>query len=269
METEPKTVIFADIDGTIIDDTHNYDGSVPIIEQLLEHGAILAFCSSKTKGEIEFCQRRLRLNAPFIAENGGAIFIPKGYFPFEIPESKSTCEYEVVELGIPYSIVREKLACASLKAETPTIGFGDMSVDKIASDSNLPLPLAVLAKRRMYDEPFKTNQKHRKRLEEAVRAEGLTLMSGDKYFHVLGNSDKGRATNFLRRLFEKKFRNIVTFGVGSSQNDFPMLSAVNIPMLVRRKWGGRNANLPVWRNIFRFCVEPACKAIFRVNASTG
>jgi mannosyl-3-phosphoglycerate phosphatase len=269
LEIEPKKVIFSDIDGTIIDDAHNYDESVPIIDQLLEHGAILALCSSKTKGEIEFCQRKLDLNGPFIVENGGAIFIPKGYFPSEIPESKSTCEYDVVELGMPYSIVREKLTYASIKAETPTIGFGDMSVDKIAADSNLPLPLAVLAKRRMYDEPFKINQKHRRRLEDAVRAEGLTLMSGDKYFHVLGNSDKGRATNFLKRLFEKKFGNIVTFGVGSSQNDFPMLSAVNIPMLVRRKWGGRNASLPVWKNIFRFCVEPAYKAIFRTNASTG
>jgi mannosyl-3-phosphoglycerate phosphatase len=257
LETEPKKVIFADIDGTIIDDSHNYDGSAQIVKQLLEHGAILALCSSKTKGEIEFCQGKLGLNGPFISENGGAIFIQKGYFSFEIPESKNTCEYNVVELGMPYSIVREKLARASMKAETPTIGFGDMSVDKIAADSNLPLPLAVLAKRRLYDEPFKTNQKYRRRLEDAVRAEGLTLMSGDRYFHVLGNSDKGRATNFLRRLFEKKFGSIVTFGVGSSENDFPMLGAVNIPMLVRRKWGGRNASLPVWRNIFRFCVGSA------------
>jgi hypothetical protein len=37
--------------------------------------------SNKTRVEIEFCRKRMELTDPFIVENGGAIFIPKGYFP--------------------------------------------------------------------------------------------------------------------------------------------------------------------------------------------
>jgi len=257
LKTESKPIIFADIDGTILDADYSYQETEPFIKQLLEQGAILVFCSSKTKAEIEFYQKKLGVKDPFIAENGGAIFIPKGYFPFPIPDSKNTVEYDIVELGMPYSIVREKLAKACSKAGVTVVGFGDMTVDKIAANSRLPLPLAVLAKKRMYDEPFVINQKDKKRLEEAVKTEGLTLTSGDTYMHVGGNTDKGKATTILKQLFQKRYGTIVTYGVGNSQNDLPMLTAVNVPMFVRRTWGGLNASLPVWRNIFQFCLEQA------------
>lgn len=257
MKTEPKAIIFTDIDGTILDADYNFQETEPIIKQLLERGAILVFCSSKTKAEIEYYQEKLGVTGPFIAENGGAIFVPKGYFSFPIPDSKKTCEYDIVELGMPYSIVREKLALATTKAGVVAVGFGDISVDKIAANSGLPLPLAVLAKKRMYNEPLLVAQKDRERLEEAVKAEGLTLTAGDKYLHVGGNTDKGKATTILKQLFERKFGKVVTYGVGNSQNDLPMLTAVNVPMLVRKTWGGLNAGLSVWRNIFQFCIERA------------
>jgi mannosyl-3-phosphoglycerate phosphatase len=257
LRTESKAIIFADIDGTILDANNSFQETKPIIRQLLGQGAILVLCSSKTKGEIEFYQKKLDVKDPFVVENGGAIFIPKNYFPFPIPGSKSTCEYEIVELGMSYATVREKLAKACTKAGVTVVGFGDMSFDKIAANSKLPLPLAVLAKKRMYEEPFVMNQKDKKRLEEALETEGLTLTSGDVYMHVGGNTDKGKATTVLKKLFQKKYGNIVTYGVGNSQNDLPMLSAVNVPMLVRRTWGGLNASLPVWRNIFQFCFEQA------------
>lgn len=257
MKAESQAVIFADIDGTIVDADHSFKETQPIIKQLLEQGALLVFCSSKTKSEIEFYQKKLKVEGPFIAENGGAIYIPKGCFSFAIPGSKSTGEYDIIELGMPYQLVRQKLAKACALAGVAVVGFGDMSVDKIAANSRLPLPLAVLAKKRMYDEPFVMNQKDKERLEEALETEGLTLTTGDLYLHVVGNTDKGKATAFLKQLFHKKYGKIVTYGVGNSQNDLSMLSVVNIPMIVRRTWGGLNASLPVWRNIFQFCFEQA------------
>jgi mannosyl-3-phosphoglycerate phosphatase len=255
LKTELKTVIFADIDGTILDDENSFEDTQPIIKRLIAHGAVLVLCSTKTKAEIEFYQKKLDITDPFIVENGGAIFIPKGYFPFPIPNSKKTCEYDVLELGIPYSIVREKLAQASTKAGVMAIGFGDMSADTIAATSRILLPLAVLAKKRMYDEPLLIAQKDEKRLEEAVKAEGLSFTFGGKYFHVGGYTNKGKAATILKQHLERKFGNIVTYGIGDSQNDLPLLTAVNVPMLVRRKFGGRNASLSVWRNLVQFALN--------------
>ncbi len=250
MQNESKTIIFADIDGTVIDEDNSFQETKPIIRQLLDCGAVLVFCSSKTKAEVEFYQKELGVTDPFIVENGGAIFIPRGYFSFPISDSKRTFEYDVLELGLPYLVVREKLSRACDESGVVAIGFGDMSADRIASNSRLALPLAVLAKKRKYDEPFLVAKRDRKRIEEAVIAQGLTFSSGGKYFHVGGNTDKGKATNILKQLFERKFGSIITYGVSDSENDLPMLNTVHVPMLVRKTWGGLHASLPIWRNIF-------------------
>lgn len=255
MKTESKTIIFADLDGTILDEENSFQETLPIIRLLIEREAILVLCSTKTKAEIELYQKKLGVNGPFIVENGGAIFIPKGYFSFPISNSKHTSEYVILELGMPYSIVREKLAQASAKAGVAAIGFGDMSADKIAANSMLPLPLAVLAKKRMYDEPLLIAKKDKRQLEEAAKAEGLSFTFGGKYFHVGGNTDKGKAAAILKQLFVRKFGSIRTYGVGDSQNDLPMLNVVNVPMLVRRKFGGSNPSVAVWRNLLQLCIE--------------
>lgn len=251
MKTEAKAVIFTDIDGTVLDAENSHRETEPMLRQLLARGVVLVFCSSKTKAEVEFFQKKLEMSGPFIAENGGAIFIPKGCFPFPIPGSKTTLEYDVVELGISYPIVRQKLARASAVAGVVTLGFGDMTAEKVAADSGLPLALAVLAKERMYDEPFLIAQGSKKKLADAVKAEGLTLTMGGQYLHVGGNTDKGKAVAILKQLFVRKFGSIVTYGVGDSQNDLSMLAEVNVPMLVRRHLGGRNASLSVWKNMLR------------------
>jgi mannosyl-3-phosphoglycerate phosphatase len=195
------------------------------------------------------------VTAPFIVENGGAIFIPKGYFPFPLPCSKKTRKYAVLELGIPYSVVREKLGRASTATGVAIVGFGDMSADEVANETGLSLPLAKSAKEREYDEPFRLVHGNQNAMEKAIATEGLTLVVGGKYFHVLGNSDKGKAVAILKELFARKFRYMITYGVGDSENDLSMLAAVDKPILVRRESGGRNANLVAWRNVLSLVAE--------------
>jgi len=258
LKTEtPKTIIFTDIDGTILDEENSCQETKPLIKQLLALDAALVFCSSKTRAEIEFYRKELGVTDPFIAENGGAIFIPKDYFPFSFPCSKKTRKYDVVELGVAYSVVREKLAGVSAATGAVIVGFGDMTDDEVVTDAGLPLPLAKLAKKREYDEPFRLVHGNEKKMAKAIKAEGFTLTLGGKYFHVLGHSDKGKAAAVLKGLFARKFRNIVTYGVGDSENDLPMLTAVDTPMLVRRELGGRNTRLAVWRNMIRLILGDA------------
>jgi len=245
----PKAVIFTDIDGTVLNEEKSFQETKPLIEQLLGLGAVVVFCSSKTRAEIEFYRKELGVTDPFIVENGGAILIPKGYFPFSFPCSKKTRKYFVVELGMAHSVVREKLAKASTATGAVIICFGDMSTDDVAHETGLSLLLARLAKQREYDEPFRLVHGNVKQLAEALEAEGLTFVAGGKYFHVLGNSDKGKAVAVLKELFNRKFACILTYGLGDSQNDLPMLAAVDKPILVRSESGGRNANLVAWREV--------------------
>ena len=66
------------------------------------------------------------------------------------------------------------------------------------------------------------------------RKEGLNWTHGGRYYSAMGGSDKGKAVNILTDLFRKKFGKIETIGIGDSQNDHPMLAAVDVPVLLQK-----------------------------------
>ncbi len=245
----PKAIVFTDIDGTVLNEENSCQETKPLVNSLLTKGAALVFCSSKTRAEVEFCRKELQVDDPFISENGGAIFIPKSYFSFAFPFSKQTNDYYVIELGAPYSAVRRKLLKASSSVGVEIVGFGDMTARDLELETGLPWAMAVSAKNREYDEPFRLVCGDEKALTKALEAEGLTLTAGNRYFHVVGDTDKGKAAVVLKSLFALEVGTTMTFGVGDSRNDLSMLAVVDVPLLVRKKMGGKNANLVAWRNL--------------------
>lgn len=71
-----------------------------------------------------------------------------------------------------------------------------------------------------------------------VQEDGLKVIHGGRFFDVTVGTDKGIAFGILKKLFRDKFHNNVTFyGIGDSANDIPMLSHMDIPILVQRQDG--------------------------------
>ena len=84
-----KTIIFTDLDGTLLDDaSKSHTPAVPAIRLVEERGIPLIFCSSKTRAEIEYYREKIGNRHPFIVENGGAIFIPEGYFDKKVDSKR-------------------------------------------------------------------------------------------------------------------------------------------------------------------------------------
>jgi mannosyl-3-phosphoglycerate phosphatase len=242
-----KTVIFTDIDGTILDEKYDCKTVTPIIAQLVALNVPIALCSSKTRAEIEFYRNELGITDPFIVENGAAILIPKNYFTFTYAYTKQTAHYRIIELALPYSVVRKKLEKVRLQTHSDLIGFGDMTTEEVAKDSGLTLQLAELAKKREYDEPFRVVAGKEKEILTAVKNEGLSCTKGNRYFHLLGNSDKGKAAQILKNLYHQKLSKITTIGIGDSPNDLPMLEVMDEKVLV--KTSGRNTSRIVWKKV--------------------
>jgi len=80
----------------------------------------------------------------------------------------------------------------------------------------------------------------------AIKSEGLGYTKGGKYFHLMGDYDKGKAADILKDLYSQKFGKIATIGIGDSPNDLPMLKIMNKQLLVK-KTTGRNASYIAWR----------------------
>ncbi|HSF66855.1 MAG TPA: HAD-IIB family hydrolase, partial [Nitrospiraceae bacterium] len=151
----PNLIVYSDVDGSLLDGTtYSFDAAIPAITELREQGIPLILVSSKTRAEMEPLRQRLNNHDPFIVENGGAVFVPHGLFEFPLERMRTKSPYQVIELGLPYNMLRDVLKQIEEAVETPIRGFGDMSVEAVMEVTGLPRADAVLAKQREYDEPY-------------------------------------------------------------------------------------------------------------------
>ena len=235
-----KVVVITDLDGTLLDrSSYSSKAAIPALELLHRKKIPLVFCSAKTRAEQEVYRKEIKICDPFIVENGGAIFIPQGYFPFDFDYQKTIGRYFVIELGMPYQEVRRLLERIRSQLGIDFRGFGDMSPEEVARETGLDLEAAQRAKRREYDETLKMDGTPRQieRVLNAIEEAGLNYAYGGSYYDVMGANDKGRAATILIELFRRKLGEFQTIGLGDSVNDLPLLTAVNIPVLVQKPEG--------------------------------
>jgi len=232
-----KLVIFTDLDGTLLDyNDYSCDRVAPLVSRLNKAGVMIVFCSSKTRAEQEVYRRKLSISFPFIVENGGAIFIEQGYFPFTYEYHRKDGDYRVIELGLPYKEIRRRLNDVRQKNSLSFQGFGDMDTTQIASLTGLDMTSAGFARQREYSETLNlTGSEDEVRLilgkiEEA----GLEWVMGTRLYSVTCGGDKGRAARILMGLFKRKLGRIETIGIGDSPNDVSMLAEVDVPILVQK-----------------------------------
>lgn len=235
-----RLLVFTDLDGTLLDhDTYSFEPARPALRALEERGVPLILCTSKTKAETDRWRRALGNSHPFIVENGGGIFIPRGYFPFAAAEGAEDLPYEELVFGTPYQELRRVLADMRRRIDPSIRGFGDLTDEEVARLCGFSAEEARLAKEREYDEPFVVGDDSLLEAVEAAAGQaGLRIVKGGRFAHLLGSNDKGRAVAALRGLYEKACGPLRAVGLGDSLNDVPMLRAVDIPVVVGKPGGG-------------------------------
>ena len=239
-------VVFTDLDGTLLDaKTYSWAAARPALEALRRRGIPVILVSSKTRAEMEPLRRRLDHRDPFIVENGAAVFVPQGLFAFPLERVRVKSPYDVIELGLPYYMLRDVLKQIEDAVETPIRGFGDLSVDDIMYVTGLPRSQAKLAKMREYDEPYLL-EGPTALIEEVCRqiiARGLRWTKGGRLYHLTGDNDKGQAAELLLRCYRRQQRlryqtdRVESIGIGDSINDSALLAVVDHPILVQKPDG--------------------------------
>jgi mannosyl-3-phosphoglycerate synthase len=236
-KAETKKVVFTDLDGTLLHPvSYSYAAALDSLRKLQKAGIPIVFCSAKTRQEQQIYRDELGIKAPFIVENGAAVVIPKDYFHLPFSLSRTLDDYYIIELGIPYQQVRDKLKSLNDKCEAKITCFGDLSVEEVAKLTGLNLRMAALAQQREYSETL-VIQGSKKQIQSALKnieEVGLSYTFGGKFWEVYQGGDKGKATRILKELFQLNFGDIITIGIGDSENDEGMLAVVDIPILVQR-----------------------------------
>lgn len=232
-------LVFTDLDGTLLDHkTYLFEPALAAISSLKKKNIPLIICTSKTRAEIEEVRLQLENIHPFISENGGAIFIPKGYFSQKFNFTRKDPDYLIVELGTPYKKIREVFNQMRPLFPEKLKGFGDLSSKEVTHLCGFSLDQAKLAKKREYDEPFILEDKlSEEAIQEIAWRSNLNISRGGRFYHLTGQNDKGEAVLMLRDIYKVKSKNLKTIALGDSFNDLPMLKVVDFPILVKKPDG--------------------------------
>jgi mannosyl-3-phosphoglycerate phosphatase len=242
-----RLVVFTDLDGTLLDhDTYKWAAAAPALRRLRGRGIPVVLCTSKTRAEVLSLRTELGLRDPFVGENGGAIYIPRNYFPFALPTARVDAGFQVLELGQRYQKLVRALDEAAKTSGVQVQGFSHMSEKEVAEACGLSRSAARLARRREYDEPFtleKGTPKQKERFFRWLQQRGLRWREGGRFYHLMGDNDKGVAVRRLIDLYRQQYDEIHTVGLGDSPNDGDFLAVVDSPVQVARPDGSHDWGL--------------------------
>lgn len=240
-EDEKSYVIFTDLDGTLLDENYSYKKAASVLESLRKKNVPIIFCSAKTKAEQEVIRKKMKINHPFIVENGSAIYIPKDYFKKRVGELNG--KYEMVVLGVNAEKIKKEIN--RLRKRYKIKSKSNMTDKEVMKVSGLDLKSARLAKMREFgDTVVEADKEALKELKKK-----FNVVSGGRFIQVFGkNVSKGKAVERLIKIY-KDFGGVKTVGVGNAKNDKEMLEVVDIPTIVKNP-GGNWADLKI-RGIYK------------------
>lgn len=150
--------------------------------------------------------------------------------------TKKTSKVMVMELGESADSIRAKLSYIRKKYDINFKGVEDFSIEELSNLVSISKEQAKRMAQRNYGETILQIQRNDiSRFFKYVKAEGMKVIYGGRFFDVTIGTDKGLAVGLLKRLFNNKLHNDVTFfGIGDSANDVPMLNLLDVPILVQR-----------------------------------
>jgi mannosyl-3-phosphoglycerate phosphatase len=238
-EPVPGLLVATDLDGCLLDETtYAYDAARPALAALAARRIPLVLASSKTRAEMQPLWRALGLVSPLIVENGGALLLPEGLPPHPPQGAELRDGFWSIVLGTSRQELVRALEEIAGAVGARARSFASLSPPEVEALTGLSAPAAVLALEREYDEPFLLDDERAgAAIAEAAQTRRLRVTRGGRFWHLTGETDKGRALRVLLHLHNAEGRSFTTIGLGDSSNDLPLLQAVDRPIVMPRPQG--------------------------------
>lgn len=233
-----NVIIFSDLDGTLLDHyTYESAAADETLKQLKKAKIPVVLNTSKTFAELEVINQKLSLNAPFIVENGAAVYIPIGTFNQQPKDTKVVGNYWVKSFCSNRQHWLDLLNENATEYSEHYQNFESLSDFEITKITGLSLDEAKRAKQRQYGEPVHWigNEETKSAFIEHLIDLGAYVTKGGRFIHIGGYCDKGQALIWLSEKYREHYNNnsIVTIALGDGENDTPMLEACDIAVQVK------------------------------------
>lgn len=230
-------VVFTDLDGTLLNhDDYDWSAAKPALAVLKQRKVPLVLVSSKTDVEMLELRRALGNTDPLVCENGSLLLIPENL----LEALGLSADSRLISDGYHYEyrgLSREQILTLlnELKTDYRFTGFAWMTDEDIAQHTGLTLEAARLASQRKASEPivWRDTPEALAALTEQLARHNLRVVKGGRFYHVMGQCDKGDAVRYLQKRYEHHFGAApFSIALGDSPNDLDMLKAVDAPAII-------------------------------------
>lgn len=227
-----QKVVVTDLDGTLLNHhDYSWEAALPAIQLLQQQRIPIVFNTSKTYSESIELRKRLNINDPFIVENGSCLYLPKDSYDQPDAETPRRDGYWKIILGQ----TQEMIHCVMEEVPQHLRAYTRLSLcppEQAAELTGLSLAEAVNAVQREHSEPliWDGNAEQLTSFCDYLHSKQLNTLQGGRFLHVIGETDKGIATNKLREFFT---HNVHIIALGDSANDAAMLQQADISIMVK------------------------------------
>ena len=233
-----KALIFSDLDGTLLDHySYQSTAAQATLQQLHDAKIPVILNTSKTRAELDIIRTELKLETPFIIENGAAIYIPINTFKSQPANTEIIGNYWLKSFCVPRQHWLDILSQQCEKFQPYYQGFATLSTAELCQVTGLDLAQVKRAKQRQYGEPVQWlgDDSTKKLFIEHLVELGASVVQGGRFMHIGGYCDKGQALIWLTEQYREHFANhaVYTIALGDGENDIPMLEAADIAVQIR------------------------------------
>ncbi len=228
-----QLIIFTDLDGTLLDhDNYSWTPAESALKKIEALDIPLILNTSKTVAEVLDIRSSLENHHPFIIENGGAVCIPSG----SPGKGQGDGDFNMHLFGKSYPEILAILNGLKDRHLFNFTGFSDMTATELANLTGLTSENAAMAKRRSCSEPiiWSDSKANFEIFTNQLTLFDLQVISGGRFFHIMGKTDKGAAMSWLlENVYHlKQKQKSVTIALGDSPNDLPMLEQADYSVVI-------------------------------------
>lgn len=224
LPTATRLIIFTDLDGCLLN-KHDYDWSqaASTLETLRGRQIPVVMNSSKTVPEMSQLANELSLtDSTFISENGSVI-----RWGHEVG-SREVGEIEVMGESRDHILA----VLNHLKQQFRFRSFADLGLVGVVKETQLSQDKAQLALARQGTEPllWDDTEEHRSDFEQRLHDHQLTLTKGGRFWHVAGQTNKGKAMQRVGQRLSHSDGKTMMAAIGDSPIDQSMLDLADVPI---------------------------------------